>query len=195
MGVASITDGIDLGTGCTIVSITGNSAVLSNTVTGNGTASIVATGPSDVAATGGGLILKGTTDKTMTYDGSRPIKYWTFSESLEIQAGKQISIANQLLLSNTDLGTSVINSSLTSVGTLTGLSVDGSISLGGRVKEKVFFNYNTSLTPSSNTLTINTAGANTILGTPASTAINKWAFTSTSLSNGCLLYTSDAADE
>jgi hypothetical protein len=184
MAVTSITDGIDLGTGCTIVSITGNSAVLSNTVTGNGTASIVATGPSDVAATGGGLILKGTTDKTMIYDGSRPIKYWTFSESLELQAGKQISIANQLLLSNTDLGTSVINSSLTSVGTLTGLSVDGAISLGGRVKEKVFFNYATGLTPSSNTLTINTAGANTILGTPASTAINKWAFTSASLSNG-----------
>ena len=73
---------------------------------------------------------------------------------------------------------------MTSVGTLTALTVDGAISLGGRVKEKVFFNYTTSLTPSSNTLTINTAGANTILGTPASSAINKWAFTSASLSNG-----------
>ena len=184
MEVTSITDGIELGTNCTIVSISGNQAVLSNTVTGNGTASIVATGPSDLAATGGGLILKGATDKTMIYDGTRGIKYWTFSESLELQANKQISIANQLLLSSTDLGTSVVNSSLTSVGTLTGLDVDGAIRLGGRVKEKVFFSYNTSLTPSSNTLTVNTAGANTILGTPASTAINKWAFTSVSLSNG-----------
>ena len=184
MEVTSITDGIELGTNCTIVSISGNQAVLSNTVTGNGTASIVATGPSDLAATGGGLILKGATDKTMIYDGTRAIKYWTFSESLELQANKQISIANQLLLSSTDLGTSVVNSSLTSVGTLTGLDVDGAIRLGGRVKEKVFFSYNTSLTPSSNTLTVNTAGANTILGTPASTAINKWAFTSVSLSNG-----------
>jgi len=34
------------------------------------------------------------------------------------------------------------------------------------------------------TLTINTAAANTVLGTPATSAINEWAFTSVGLSNG-----------
>ena len=90
-------------------------------------------------------------------------------------------------MSSTSLGTSVVNSSLTSVGTLLGLDVDGAISLGGRVKEKTFFSFSTTLTPTSNTLSINTAGANTICGTTASTgspAINDWSFTDCNLSNG-----------
>ena len=184
MEVTSITDGIDLGTGAVIVSITGNTATLSTSVTGNGTATINATGPSDLSASGGGIILKGTTDKTIIYDNSRTEKYWTFSESIEIGFGKRFAIGNQLILDTTTLGTSVVNSSLTSVGTLTGLDVDGSINLGGRVKEKVFFSYGTTLTPTANVLTVNTAGANTILGTPATQAINEWSFTNCNLSNG-----------
>ena len=184
MEVVSITDGIDLGTNAVIVSITGNTATLSTSVSGNGTATINATGPSDLAASGGGIILKGTTDKTIIYDHSRTEKYWTFSDSIEIAFGKRFAIGNQLILDTTTLGSSVVNSSLTSVGTLTGLDVDGAISLGGRVKEKVFFSYGTTLTPSANILTINTAGANTIVGTPATQAINEWAFTDCNLSNG-----------
>ena len=64
------------------------------------------------------------------------------------------------------------------------MDVDGSVTIGGVVTEKVFNNYGTTLTPSSNILTINIAGANTILGTPATTAINEWAFTGVGLTNG-----------
>jgi hypothetical protein len=187
MEVVSITDGIDLGAGATIVSISGNTFTLSNSVSGNGLVTVNATGPSDLAASGGGIILKGSTDKTIIYDHSRTDKYWTLSENLEIALGKKFVIGNQLALSSTSLGTSVVNSSLTSVGTLLGLDVDGAISLGGRVKEKTFFSFSTLLTPTSNTLSINTAGANTICGTTSSTgspAINDWAFTNCNLSNG-----------
>lgn len=187
MEVVSITDGIDLGAGATIVSISGNTFTLSNSVSGNGLVTVNATGPSDLAASGGGIILKGSTDKTIIYDHSRTDKYWTLSENLEIALGKKFVIGNQLALSSTSLGTSVVNSSLTSVGTLLGLDVDGAISLGGRVKEKTFFSFSTTLTPTSNTLSINTAGANTICGTTSSTgspAINDWAFTDCNLSNG-----------
>ena len=64
------------------------------------------------------------------------------------------------------------------------MNVDGAVSLGGVVTEKTFNNFGTTLTPSANVLTISLAAANTILGTPSTTAINEWAFTNVSLSNG-----------
>ena len=184
MEVNSTTGGISVPVGTTIVSITNNTAVLSNSVTGSGTATFTASGPSDLAADGGGIIVKGSTDKTILYDHSRTDKYWVFSENLEIALGKKFVIGNQLALDTTTLGSTVVNSSLTSVGTLTGLDVDGATTLGGRVVEKVFNSFNTTLTPSANVLTLNVAGSNTILGTPATQAINEWAFTGVNLVNG-----------
>ena len=184
MRLNSVTGGIDLGANCEIVSLNGNSATLSTSVSGSGTATIDGTGPSDTAANGGGLILKGDTDKTILYDNTRTDKYWTFSENLEIAFGKKFVIGNQLALSASTLGATVVNSSLTSVGTLTNLTVDGFVTIGGVVTEKVFNNYSTALTPSSGVLTINLAGANTFCGTPAATAINTWDFTGVGLSNG-----------
>jgi hypothetical protein len=184
MQVVSTTGGISVPEGTIIESITNNTAVLSNSVTGSGTSTFIASGPSDLAANGGGIILKGSVDKTILYDHSRTDKYWTFSENIEIALGKKFVIGNQLALSATTLGSTVVNSSLTSVGTLTGLTVDGATTLGGRVVEKVFNSFTTTLTPSANVLTINVAGSNTILGTPATQAINEWAFTGVNLSNG-----------
>jgi hypothetical protein len=184
MEVNSTTGGISVPVGTTIVSITNNTAVLSNSVTGSGTATFTASGPSDLAADGGGIIVKGSVDKTILYDHSRTDKYWVFSENLEIALGKKFVIGNQLALDATTLGSTVVNSSLTSVGTLTGLDVDGATNLGGRVVEKVFNSFNTTLTPSANIITLNVAGSNTILGTPATSAINEWAFTGVNLVNG-----------
>jgi len=188
MEVNSQTSGIAVPANTTIVSISENTAVLSNSVSGTGTATFTAAGPSELGANGGGIILRGspdgTLDKTIIYDHSRSDKYWTFSENLEIALGKKFAIGNQLILDQTTLGSTVLNSSLTSVGILTGLSVDGSITLGGVVTEKVFNSYTTTLTPSSNVLTINVAGANTLLGTPTTDAINEWNFTGVGLSNG-----------
>lgn len=185
MTITSLTGGISVPVGTYIVSITGNSAVLSSAVSGStGTATFEAVGPTDLGADGGGIIVRGTTNKTILYDHSRVDKYWTFSENIEVAPGKKFVIGNQLALSSTTLGATVVNSSLTSVGTLTGLGVDGATTLGGRVVEKVFNSFTTTLTPSSNILTINVAGSNTILGKPTTSAINTWAFTGASLING-----------
>jgi hypothetical protein len=185
MTLVSLTGGISVPIGTYIVSIANNTAVLSDPVSGStGSATFEATGPTDLGADGGGIILRGATNKTILYDHSRTDKYWTFSENIEIAPGKKFVIGNQLALSSTTLGATVVNSSLTSVGTLTGLSVDGSTTLGGRVVEKVFNSFTTTLTPASNVLTINVAGSNTILGKPTTSAINTWAFTGIGLTNG-----------
>ena len=60
------------------------------------------------------------------------------SENFELASGKKYAIGNQLIIDSTSLGNSVVNSSLTSVGTLTSLNVDGPVVLGGRAVEKVF---------------------------------------------------------
>jgi hypothetical protein len=190
MEVNSTTGGISVPVGTTIVSLNGNQATLSNSVTGSGTASIVAAGPSDLAANGGGIILKGldgslggTGDKTILYDHSRTDKYWTVSENLEIAFGKKFVIGNQLALSATALGTTVVDSSLTSVGVLVGpagspaLEVNGAAVLGGRVLEKSFSSFNSGFTINSNVITVTAAAANTVCGnTSSNTAINEWAF-------------------
>ena len=176
MVVNSVTGGISVPTGTKIVTVSGNTATLDNLVTGSGTANFLGQGPSDTTANGGGIVLKGTVDKTILYDDTRTEKYWTLSENLEIALGKRFAIGNQLVLDQTTLGTTVINSSLETVGTLERLTTSGFVTIGGRVIEKVFQSFNTTLTPSANTLTINVVGSNTICGQPTTSAINTWAF-------------------
>jgi hypothetical protein len=184
MEVISTTGGISLPVGTTIVSVSGSTATLSNSVTGSGTATFTTPGATDLTADQGGIRIKGDTDKRLYYDHSRTDKYWVSTENFEIAFGKKFVIGNQLALDTTTLGSTVVNSSLTSVGTLQNLTVDGFVTIGGVVTEKVFNNYTTTLTPSANVLTINLSAANTVLGTPATQAINEWAFTSVNLSNG-----------
>lgn len=186
--VVNVISGTSLPAGTTTilsVDTVGNSITLSNNVSGaSGTASFEAIGPTDEAANGGGLILKGSTqDKTILYDNTRADKYWTFSENLELKANRHIAINGVELLSGSTLGVNVVNSSLTSVGTLSSLDVNGAAKFGGRIVESNDNNFSTSLTPSSNVLTINTATSNTICGTPAAQAINTWAFTNTNLNS------------
>ena len=182
--VISSTAGISVPGGTVISTITGDIITLSNSVTGAGTATFTTQGADNSSADQGGIRLKGTTDKRIYYDNSRADKYWVMTENLELAFNKKLVINNQLALSTTTLGSTVVNSSLTSVGTLTGLTVDGAISLGGVVTEKVFNSYSTSLGASAGTLTVNIAGANTLLGTPTSNAITTWAFTGVGLTNG-----------
>ena len=176
MVINSVTGGISVPNGTKIVTVSGNTATLDNLVTGSGTANFLGQGPSDTTANGGGVVLKGSTDKTILYDDTRTEKYWTFSENLEIALGKRFAIGNQLILDQTTLGTTVLNSSLETVGTLERLTTSGFVTIGGRVIEKVFQSFNTTLTPSANTLTINVVGSNTICGQPTTSAINTWAF-------------------
>ena len=74
------------------------------------------TSPTDVTADGGGITLKGTTDKTINWIDSTDA--WTFSEHIGLAAGKEIYIAGTSVLNATTLGSGVVSSSLTSVGTI-----------------------------------------------------------------------------
>jgi hypothetical protein len=111
---------------------TGTSLVLSGDLTVNGTTTTinsteitiddknlvlgaVAT-PTDAGADGGGITLKGATDKTLNWVDATDA--WTSSEHLNLLTGKKFYIAGTEVLSGTTLGSGVTGSSLTSVGTI-----------------------------------------------------------------------------
>jgi hypothetical protein len=77
--------------------------------------------PTDVTANGGGITLKGTTDKTFTWNDATDS--WTSNQHLDIGFGKSYKINGSAILTSTALGSTVVSSSLTSIGTLTTLRV------------------------------------------------------------------------
>lgn len=72
--------------------------------------------PSDAGADGGGITLKGTTDKTFNWVDATGA--WTSSEHLNLASGKAFYINGTSVLSGSTLGSGVTSSSLTSVGTI-----------------------------------------------------------------------------
>jgi hypothetical protein len=76
----------------------------------------VVTTPTDVTADGGGITLKGATDHTIVWTNSTDS--WDFSEHVNIATGKEFQIAGTKVLDATSLGSAVVSSSLTSVGTI-----------------------------------------------------------------------------
>ena len=72
--------------------------------------------PTDTTADGGGITLKGTSDKTFNWVDSTDS--WTSSEHIELAANKVFRIDSAVVLSKTSLGSTVVGSSLTSVGTI-----------------------------------------------------------------------------
>jgi hypothetical protein len=77
----------------------------------------VVTSPTDTTADGGGITLKGSTDKLFRWLDATDA--WTSSEHLDLATGKAYYINGAEVLSGTTLGAGVVNSSLTSVGTIT----------------------------------------------------------------------------
>lgn len=77
--------------------------------------------PTDVNANGGGISLKGTTDKTITWSSTG--SNWTSSENFNLASGKTFKINNVDVLSATSL---LVTSApgITSLGTLVNLDVD-----------------------------------------------------------------------
>ena len=73
--------------------------------------------PSDTTADGGGITLKGATDHTIVWTNSTDS--WDFSEHVNIASGKEFKINGTSVLTATGLGSNVVGSSLTSVGTIT----------------------------------------------------------------------------
>ena len=72
--------------------------------------------PTDTTADGAGISVLGATTKTFNWVNATAA--WTSSEDLNLLAGKVFEIAGTTVLSNTTLGSGVLNSSLTSVGTI-----------------------------------------------------------------------------
>jgi hypothetical protein len=81
--------------------------------------------PTDVLADGGGITLKGDTDKTLNWVDATDS--WTSSENFNIANGKTYKVNATDVLTATSLGTGVIGSSLTSVGTISSGTWQGTI--------------------------------------------------------------------
>jgi hypothetical protein len=109
-----------------------NSVIIQGDLTVNGTTTTIDTAnlavedknieigkvasPTDVTADGGGITLKGTTDKTINWVDATDA--WTLSEHVNIVSTKEYRIAGTKVLDATSLGSAVVSSSLTSVGTI-----------------------------------------------------------------------------
>jgi hypothetical protein len=70
----------------------------------------------DAAADGGGITLHGTGDYTLNWVSAT--SSWTSSENFNLLTGKTYKINGTTVLSSTALGSAVVSSSLTSVGTI-----------------------------------------------------------------------------
>jgi hypothetical protein len=108
------------------LTVTGDLVVNGNTTTLN-TATLVVedknivlshtASPTDITADGAGITVLGNTNKTFNWVDSTDS--WTSSEHIDIASGKVYKINGTSVLSNTTLGSGVVNSSLTSLGTIT----------------------------------------------------------------------------
>lgn len=88
--------------------------------------------PSDATADNGGITLKGTTDKTLSWVLATGA--WTSNQNFNLTSGNAYHINGTSVLSSTALGSGVTSSSLTSVGTISSGTWQGTavgVSYGG----------------------------------------------------------------
>ena len=84
--------------------------------------------PSDATADGGGITLKGDTDKTFNYVNATTA--WTSNQDLNLLTGKVYEINATQVLSSSGLGPGILASNLTSVGTISSGTWNGSVIAG-----------------------------------------------------------------
>ena len=134
LGTIALTGGMTVGAGLTIA---GDLTVNGTTTTINSTTISVddknielgsTASPSDASADGGGITLKGTSDHTFNWIDATDA--WTSSEHMNLASGKGYMLNGTTVLSGTTLGSSIVTSSLTSVGTLGSLDVTGAVTAG-----------------------------------------------------------------
>ena len=88
------------------------------------------TSPTDVTADGGGITLKGTTDKTLNWVDATDA--WTSSEHVNIASGKEYRIAGTKVLDATSLGSAVlITSANITDGTIVNADINASAAIAG----------------------------------------------------------------
>jgi cytoskeletal protein CcmA (bactofilin family) len=126
------------------------------------------TTPSDVTADGGGITLKGGTDKTFNWVDATDS--WTASEHIDLAAGKVYKIGTTTIANSTALGTGILASSLTSVGTLSSLTLGGALSgvttlAAGNTTITGFANVSTTLQVGGNTTITGNTTSMLIVGT------------------------------
>ena len=107
------------------LTVTGDLTVQGNTTTLNTSTLVVedknivlanVASPDDTTADGAGITVLGATEKTLNWIDATDA--WTSSEHFDIVAGKSYYIGGSAVLSNTTLASSVVTSSLTSLGTI-----------------------------------------------------------------------------
>ena len=107
------------------LTVTGDLTVQGNTTTLNTSTLVVedknivlanVASPDDTTADGAGITVLGASNKTLNWVDATDA--WTSSEHFNIVAGKSYYIGGSAVLSNTTLASSVVTSSLTSVGTI-----------------------------------------------------------------------------
>jgi len=116
---------LNMGNASGTVNIAGNLTVNGTTTTVNSTTVTVddknielgsVASPNNTTADGGGITLKGATDKTLNWVNSTAA--WTSSENFNLASGKVYRINNASVLNSTTLGSAVVNSSLQTLGTI-----------------------------------------------------------------------------
>ena len=119
------------------VTVSGNLTVNGTTTTINSTTLTVddkniemaAIGtPDDATANGGGIIIKGTTDKSILWDSTN--SNLTSNQDWNLPTGKVFKINNVSVLSSSALGSGITGSSLTQVGTITSGTWNASFAAG-----------------------------------------------------------------
>lgn len=147
-GKILITDSQNSIAGLNNVTISGNLTVNGTTTTINSTTLNVddknivlgsVNSPTDTTADGGGITLSGATDKIIEWRQSSANGYagssWNFNQNSNlINTGLYYKISGANVLSYTDLGSTVVNSNLSKVGTITTGTWQGtpiSLSYGG----------------------------------------------------------------
>lgn len=118
--------------------------------------------PSDLSANGGGLILKGTTDKTIIYNNNN--QSFDISENINLKSGKSLRIAGIDVITSTALGSSITSATgITSIGTLNSLAVSNLYMNNNRISS-VGLNSNIEIEP-------NGSGDVALIGSPKITGL------------------------
>ena len=84
--------------------------------------------PTDILANGGGITLKGSSDHYLKWFNTTTSK-WEFDDNVNLKAGKTYYIDDQEVINPTTLGSTILNSSLQTLGVLSALEVNGTADL------------------------------------------------------------------